>query len=182
MFGLFRRKKAQKPQDPLAAYDQLLERLDRQGAEVRKSAATLLALRGELSRAIERDRRRIEDAQRRQAEAASRSDTRGEKTLGRDVIELGKQLAASEEALARTRTDAELLLELADELGRRASELRAERTSARARFAAGQLVSTALQERTAEFNEALIVDAARDEVERAHALAEIYREEKDRGS
>lgn len=181
MFGLFRRKKKPAPPlDPLAAYDQLLEELERQGADVRRSAATLLALRGELTRAIERDRKRIEDAQRRRGEAVARADARAERTMDRDVLELGKQVFASEEALARTQADAELLLELADELGRRASELRAERTSARARFAAGQLVATALQERTKEFKEALIVDAARDEVERAHALAEIYREEKDR--
>jgi hypothetical protein len=34
-----------------------------------------------------------------------------------------------------------------------------------------------MRERVARFEQALVVDAARDEVERAHALADIYREE-----
>ena len=53
LFRFWKKKDAKKkPADPPAAFDQLIEDLERQGAEIRKSAATLLALKGDLSRAV----------------------------------------------------------------------------------------------------------------------------------
>src|SRR5690606_14579285 len=62
-FGFWRkkRKERKKPADPLAAFDQLIEDLERQAAEVRKSAATLLAIKGELTRSAERYTRQMAD-------------------------------------------------------------------------------------------------------------------------
>jgi hypothetical protein len=45
-------------------------------------------------------------------------------------------------------------------------------------LAVGGAISTALREQVERFDKLLAVDAARDEIERAHALADIYREER----
>jgi len=176
VFGLFR-KKPPAPPDPLAAFDAFIEALERQAAQVRRSAATLLALRGELSRSADKAQARLGEIARRLAEAQKRQDARAEQVLERDRAEAQRSIAASEEALARAAADAGLLLAAAEDLGRQLSDLQSERASAHARLAAGQVVSAALRQRSAEIAQVLALDEARDEVERAHALAEIYREE-----
>lgn len=176
LFRFWRKK--EKPADPLAAFDQLIEDLERQGAEIRKSAATLLALKGDLSRAVERYTRRLEDLGSRYAVAESRGDTRSMATFERDRSQAEALLESTRESLARAEDDSRLLLEAASELGQRVTELRVERESASARLAVGGLVTTALRERVERFEKVLAVDAARDEIERAHALADIYREER----
>ena len=179
LFGLFRKKdKKQKPADPLAAFDQLIEDLERQGAEIRKSAATLLALKGDLSRSEARYVKRLEDLSKRHALAEGQGDSRIAATLERDRSQTEALLSTTRESLHRAEQDAKLLLEAAADLGDRVAELRTERESASARLAVGGLVSTALREQVERFEKVLAVDAARDEIERAHALAEIYREER----
>lgn len=176
-------KKTQKPRsrvtDPLAAFDQLIEDLDRQGSEVRKSAATLLALKGELTRTQERYLRRLEEFARRKVLADTQGDTKIAQTLERDRLEAESLLRTTRESLQRAEQDGRLLLEAAAELSGRVAELRAERESASARLTVGGLVSTALREQVERFEKVLAVDAARDEIERAHALADIYREERE---
>ncbi|NMO21149.1 hypothetical protein HPC49_36190 [Pyxidicoccus fallax] len=178
-FGLLwkRKKESSRAVDPLAALDQLLENLERQAAEVRKSAATLLALKGDLSRAVERYTRRLEDIGSRRATAETRGDAKAVTVLKRDREQTEGLLASTRDSLERADSDAKLLLEAAAELGERVAELRRERESAAARLTVGGIVTDALRERVARFEQALVVDAARDEVERAHALADIYREE-----
>ena len=181
-FDWLRKKTSKKPAravDPLAAFDQLIEDLERQGAEVRKSAATLLALKGELSRSQERYARRLEELARRKAVADTQGDTKIAQTLARDRVQAESLLNTTRESLLRAEQDGQLLLEAAADLGHRVAELRAERESASARLAVGGLVSNALRERVVRFEKVLAVDAARDEIERAHALAEIYREERE---
>ncbi|MFP2960770.1 PspA/IM30 family protein [Myxococcus sp. 1LA] len=179
-FGLFRKRKKEpsRPADPLAAFDQLIENLDRQAAEVRKSAATLLALKADLSRAEERYARRLGELTTRRATAKERGDAQAVRVLEKDQTQAEDLLASTRDSLERAQSDGRLLLEAASELGDRVAELRRERESASARLTVGGLVTEALRERVARFDEALVVDAARDEVERAHALADIYREEK----
>ncbi len=179
-FGLFgkRKKELSRPADPLAAFDQLIGTLDRQAAEVRKSAATLLALKADLTRARERYARRLEELTARRATAKARDDVRAVRVLEKDQAEAEDLLASTRDALERAEADGRLLLEAAGELGDRVAELRRERESASARLTAGGIVTQALRERVARFDQALVVDAARDEVERAHALADIYREER----
>lgn len=176
MFGLFRRKKAA-PVDPLATYDAFLEGLERQGVEVRRSAATLLALRGELTRTEARHRQRLGEVRDRIAEARAKGDTRAAEVLERDEAQLQRLLASTLEALARASADGELLLEAAASLSAQLTELKSERESAAARLTAGLAVSETLRQRSAEVARVLALDAARDEVERAHALAELYRED-----
>ncbi|AKQ66877.1 large Ala/Glu-rich protein [Myxococcus hansupus] len=179
-FGLFgkRKKEPSRPADPLAAFDQLIDNLDRQAAEVRKSAATLLALKADLTRAQSRYARRLEELTSRRATAKERGDVHAVRVLEKDQAQAEDLLASTREALERAETDGRLLLEAASELGDRVAELRRERESASARLTAGGIVTQALRERVARFDQALVVDAARDEVERAHALADIYREER----
>lgn len=183
LFDWLRRKKTpRKPEhsaDPLAAFDQLIEDMERQGAEVRKSAATLLALRGDLTRSEERYVKRLAELEQRRALAASKGDMQVAKALERDLSQTESLLHTTRESLTRAAQDSKLLLEAASELGDRVAELRVERESASARLAVGGLMSSALREQVERFEKVLAVDAARDEIERAHALADIYREERE---
>jgi phage shock protein A len=182
LFGLFRKKdKKKKPEDPLAAFDQLIEDLERQAAEVRKSAATLLALKGELTRSVERYSRRLLEIDERRAVADSRGDAKSSSVLMRDREQTETLLKSTREALERAETDSRLLLEAANEIGARVIELRTERQSASARLVAGGLVTGVMRERADRIEKVLALDAARDEIERAHALADIYREERGTG-
>jgi len=179
LFGLFKRKRraAALPKDPIAAFDALLEQLDRQGSEVRKSAAALLASRGELQRAQGRYARQREEIGQRIQTAAGRGDAKAEQVLRKDLGQVEQKARATGEALAKVAGDAELVLELARDLGEQSASLRDERNSARARFDAEHLLTEALHERSKKIEQVLAVDAARDELERAHALAEIVRED-----
>lgn len=174
MFGFFKKKKVT-PRDPLAAFDGVIESLERQGREVRRSAATLLALRKELEREGAGHAARQQDLQERLARAGG--DDRAERTLRADLVELERSIDQTKTALARAEGDAALLLQTAETLGRKIAELKGERQSARARLSTGLVVSQALQARVDEFDRVLALDAARDEVERAHALAEVCRED-----
>lgn len=182
MFGFLKKKKkpakgGKGPLDPVAAYNGFIESLERQAAEVRKSAATLLALRGELARDGERYQKRLKDLDERIKVAQGRGDARSERTLRKDKEEALELFEQSQKALASANEDAALLMEAAEDLARRGRELKAERQSALARFRVGAAVSGALARRVEEFDKLMALDAARDEVEKAHALADIYREE-----
>lgn len=181
LFGFWRKKDKKKAVDPLAAFDQLIEDLERQGAEVRKSAATLLALKGELTRSVERYTRRLEDLAQRRAVADARGDLKSMQVFQKDEEQTQALLKSTRDALERAEQDSRLLLEAANDVGARVTELRTERQSASARLVAGGLVTGAMRERVERIEKVLAVDAARDEIERAHALAEIYREERGAG-
>ncbi|WP_257460900.1 PspA/IM30 family protein [Archangium lipolyticum] len=182
LFDWLRKKKKppkpEKPTDPLAAFDQLIEDLERQAAEVRKSAATLLALKGDLVRSEDRYAKRLEELSKRRGVADEKGDAKVAATLERDRAQTQALLRTTQDSLQRAEQDSKLLLEAAADIGNRVAELRAERESASARLAVGGLVTGALQEQVERFDKVLALDAARDEIERAHALAEIYREER----
>ncbi len=181
MFGFFKKKKkAPETKDPLAVYDGFIESLERQGAEVRKSAATLLALRGDLTRDVEKYDKRSKDLALRVRTAEEKADARATKTLRRDLEEAEHMREQSEKALVSANEDAQLLLEAAADTASRVSELKSERQSARARLATGLVVSSALRQQVEEFDKVIALDAARDEVERARALADVYREDVDK--
>jgi chromosome segregation ATPase len=179
VFGLFKKKPAapKKATDPLGVFDQVIASVERQGGEVRKSAATLLALRAELTRDQTRYLKRIDDIEERLRKAAG--EEKAEKTLRNDVNEARRLLETTKEALAKAEGDAKLLMETAEGLGKQLTDLQEERQSARARLSAGVMVSEALQAQVASFDRLMKLDAARDEVEKAHALAELYREDAD---
>lgn len=176
MFGFFKKKApAAAKANPLEAFDQAIESLARQGHEVRRSAATLLTLRKELERDLARAQARHAELTERLAQAEG--DAPAQRTLQRDLFDAEKQADELRAAAARAEADGGLLVEAAEELRRRHAELTSERQSARVRLGAGLAVSDALKSRAEQFERVLSLDAARDEVERAHALAEIYREE-----
>ncbi|MFZ5446947.1 MAG: hypothetical protein ACOZQL_43570 [Myxococcota bacterium] len=177
VFGLFKKKPPaeKKGADPLAVFDSVIASVDRQGAEVRKSAATLLALRGELTRDHDKYGKRITELEARLVRADG--DAAVERTLRRDLDEARRMLEKTREALGEAERNSRLLLDAAEELSKQLSELREERQGARARLSAGLMVSDALKAQVASFDRVMKLDAARDEVEKAHALAELYRED-----
>ncbi|RKH18411.1 hypothetical protein D7X74_09720 [Corallococcus sp. CA047B] len=178
MFGFLKRKKTPPaPVDPLATFDRLIEDLERQAAEVRKSAATLLALKGELARGVTRYTARLGDIAGRCQTAHERGDAKGVGVLERDRVQTERLLESTRESLRRAERDAELLLSAAGDLGERVADLRIERESASARMAVGGVITDTLREQVERFDRVLALEAARDEVEKAHALADIYREE-----
>lgn len=180
VLGFFKKKAkpTKEPTDPLEAFDQLIASLERQGAQVRKSAATLLALRGDLVRDQDRIGKRLTTVEEKLTRAMG--DPAAEKVLQRDLADAQRLLEKTKESFAQADTDSKLLLETADQLGRELVELKEERQSAKARLNAGLVVSEALRSRALGFDKVMKLDAARDEVERAHALAELYREETQR--
>ena len=176
MFGFLKKKPpAPKSTDPLAVFDAVIASLERQGAEVRKSAATLLALRSELSRDEVKYETRVATTQAKMDRAEG--DPKIEKTLRRDLLEAKQLLDRTREAHAQAETNAKLLMEAAEDLSKQLAELTGERQSARARLSAGVMVSDALRAQVANFDRVMKLDQARDEVEKAHALAQLYRED-----
>lgn len=176
VFGFFKKKPTPpKATDPLAVFDAVIASLERQGAEVRKSAATLLALRAELSRDQGKYEQRITTTEGKLERAEG--DPKVEKTLRRDLLEAKQLLERTREAHAQAETNAKLLMEAAEDLSKQLAELAEERQSARARLSAGVMVSDALKAQVANFDRVMKLDKARDEVEKAHALAELYRED-----
>lgn len=178
VFGwLFKRKPPEAPQSPLAVYDAAIAALDRQTQELRKAAATLLTLRAGLARSLEGAGKRQAQLEARGADAALADDTKSQAILARDLARERAQEESDRQALARSDADAQLLLERAQELSRELDGLRRERDEARVKLAAGAAVTGPLSAQRDAIERALKLDAARDEVERAHALAEVVRED-----
>ncbi len=174
---LFKRKAPSASPSPLAVYDAAVSALDRQTVELRKAAATLLALRSGLLRSVDGAKRRRDQLEVRRADALAAEDLKSQQILDADVSRAAAQEEADRQALARCEADAQLLLERAQQLSRELDELRRERDEARVKLAAGAAVTGPLAAHGDAIERALKLDAARDEVERAHALAEVVRED-----
>lgn len=178
MFGFFKKKAPSRAvEDPLASFDAVLESMERQGQELRKSAATLLALKTQLMRDEARYRDQLKDLAQRVLEAGELGDAKAEQVLRRDEVATQHRLDETLRARAQADEDAGLLSWAVQEHVSRVEALKAERQSAQARLSAGVVVSEALKARVDEVERVLKLDKARDEIERAHALADIYREE-----
>jgi hypothetical protein len=177
VFGFFKRtpKVPKKEPDALELFEQVIGSVERQGEEIRKAAATLLALRGELTRDSQKYESRIADLEARLP--AVEGQLQIETTLRRDLHDSKRLHHQTTEALAQATANAELLMTAAHEVAKQLSELQEERQSARVRFTAGATVSHALQQQARDFDQLMKLDTARDEVERAHALAELYRDD-----
>ena len=170
------KKKEDEPGDLLAAYDRRLDTLARRGADLRRTAATLLAARGGLDRALEASQAEQEQAAARRAQASGRPDVL--QVIEADLLRAqGRQAALAEE---RTRIDAEAraLAEATARVEAEAEALRRERESAVARLAASRSLAEASSQVLSEsLGELAALDRARDEVERAHALADLAAED-----
>src|SRR5262249_60678033 len=96
--------------------------------------------------------------------------------LTADVHRLEVQADVLREPLARTEEDVAALKDAAGRVAEQVERLKAERDLAAARFTASSaLAAEAQRSRADRIRRLVAVDAARDEVERAHALAEVWR-------
>jgi phage shock protein A len=195
-FRWFRRREPPAP-DPIAAYDDLVSDLESEAAELRRAAATLLTARARLGRELGQAEQAARQLRTRAAQSAAakgrstsptrpadearvsgQADAAAAEVLVRDAQRLERQSEGLREALAQTEGDVEQLKEAATRVTSQVEQLRNERELARARFTAGTaLTAEAMRSRSDRVRRLVAVDAARDEVERAHALAEVWREE-----
>lgn len=165
--------------DPVQAYDRRLDTLRARSAELRRSAATLLAARGELDRAIAAAQEAERQAKERLEEAAGRHDVAAVLEADRErARQRGRALAEERERLV---SEAKGLAEAVAGVEAEAEGLRREREAARARWTASRTVADSAGKALAESaGELTALDRARDEIERARALAEICREDLER--
>ena len=175
---LFWRKKRTEPKDPVAAFDAAIDRLERRAAKVRQAAAVLISMQAQTAAEVERARAQLEEISRRIGEAARAGDSRSREVLEDALRRAGEGKTALEAELARSRRDAEQLKEAARDLADEIAGLRREQAQVKVRLAAGEAITRAFHSRSDAFDAALQLDDARGEVERAHALAELYREAK----
>ncbi|MBL9038790.1 MAG: hypothetical protein JNG84_09770, partial [Archangium sp.] len=128
MFGWLRGKKPEpKRVAPLATFDGVIASFERQASEIRKSAATLLALRASLSADLARDAQRRAGLESRLAEAQQQKDALLESTFLRDIRDTTRRQAETEAALETAKNDAQLLIEAAERVQATLSELKTER-------------------------------------------------------
>lgn len=165
------------PVDPLTAFEVAIERSEARAAQVRKAAAVLVSLQAELAAQREAVREETAELVRRREAAAREGDAAAVELLRADLRRAAERGEALARAVDRARADAEQLKAAARRLTVEVGQLRAERDSARLRLASGEAISAALHKSASQQLEtSLRLDDARSEVERAHALAELYRE------
>ena len=177
-FRWFRRRPAPAP-DPIAAYDDLVSDLSAEAAELRRAAATLLTVRARLGRELAGDRAGGADASRSRRPGAGSvgwPDRRGARRRRGPGGRTGDRDCAR--SWPGTETDVAQLEEAARRVADQVDRLRSERDLAAARLTAGTaLAAEAQRSRADRIRRLVAVDAARDEIERAHALAEVWRED-----
>jgi phage shock protein A len=180
LFDWWRKRRARTAPDPLGTYDRVLGELEQEGARVRRAAAALLALQRELRRSAERAAAHARELEARLDAAQRRGEEATAEVLRTDGVRSEEEGRAARAALARVDADAQVLVAAARSLEERVGVLRREREEAALRLRAGVLVQEALRLQGERFAHRVALEAARDEVERAHALAELYREEQTR--
>jgi len=180
-FRWFRRRPPPPP-DPIAAYDDLVTDLAGEAAELRRAAATLLTVRARLGREVSGAGELARVLRDRADRARAGDDARTAEVLDADARREDDRATALREELARTETDVARLEEAARRVAGQVDRLRSERDLAAARLTAGSALAAEAQRSRADRVRRLVaVDAARDEVERAHALAEVWREDREAG-
>ena len=162
--------------DPVKAYDRRLDTLTSRAAELRRTAATLLAARGEIDRALKAAQSAEEQARSRLAQAAGRADI--VQVLESDIARAQERAKPLADERVRIDVEAKGLSETVAKVEAEAEALRRERDSVAARLAASRSVAEASGKVLSEnFGEMAALERARDEVERAHALADVVRED-----
>lgn len=173
----FRGRRRVEPDDPLAAFDRRIDALAARAAELRRSAATLLSTKGEMTRAQSAARRRAAQVAARAGAAGRAGDDRSAVVLEGDARAAEAEAAGFDRELARVDDDARALAEGTRRIEEELSTLRQERAGAEARLVASTALSGAGRAMAERGHELTALDAARDEVEKAKALAEVYRED-----
>lgn len=181
MFGWLRRRKARAPEDPVSAFDQAIAEHQAQGAAIRAAAATLLARRAILKREEEDAERSLDALQNKLRSASLSGDDSALSVLESDLNRAKVSKEVAQERWARVDADAAVLLERAKALTERIERLQSERAEAHSTFELERLLAATQDEGGAAVARALKLDAARDEVERAQALAQTLRAQKNKG-
>ena len=177
LFDWLRPKRARVPEDPMLAFDRRIDALTARAGALRRSAATLLTVRRELDRKLEGLGRHAQAAQDSEAQAREGGDADTAAVLHADQQRFAGEQAHVREQREKVVVDAAALTDAVQGIEKELETLRRERDSARVQLAARDMLAStrpALEER---IDELLHLDAARDEIERAHALAEIYQED-----
>jgi phage shock protein A len=178
-FRWFRRRPPPTP-DPIAAYDDLVSDLAAEAAELRRAAVTLLTVRSRLGRELSGMEQVAHTLRDRADRARAGGELRTAEVLEGDARREDGRAQALREELSRTETDVAQLEEAARRVAGQVDRLRSERELAAARLTAGTaLAAEAQRSRADRIRRLVAVDAARDEVERAHALAEVWREDRE---
>lgn len=163
--------------DPLQTFEGLINELERQATTFRQGAATLMSMRAELRESLAVAQAQMEEVQARWEEACVRPDGAPvAKVLAHDLEAIGQRVAGYAQQLARADADAALLLEGARAVQAELDRLHAERDHAAHTLTMDQTVSRTLRARVERMDASPALEAARDEIARSHALAEIYRE------
>jgi phage shock protein A len=178
-FRWFRRRPPPAP-DPIAAYDDLVSDLSGEAAELRRAAVTLLTVRSRLGRELAGTEEVGRALRGRADRARATGDSRSADVLSTDAEREERRATSLREELVRTDSDVAQLEEAARRVAGQVDQLRSERELAAARLTAGTaLAAEAMRSRADRIRRLVAVDAARDEIERAHALAEVWREDRD---
>lgn len=175
LFDFLRRKK--QPEDPLAAYEARIDALAERAQLLRKSAATLLAVRRDLDRKLAALEAAERELKARQDQALRAGDPEVVRVLKEDLQRLGRDRDPVLEQREKVARDAADLSEAVQHVEAESETLQRERDGARVALAAGQAVLGARPALVDDVGAQLRLEQARDEVEKAHALAEIYRED-----
>ena len=172
----FRRRKATPARDPIEAFDSRIDALAARGAALRTSAAALMASRRTLERKIAQGEVADGDREAR-TEQALASDPEALAVLQADRAAAVKLKEQWEEEMRRATSEAEAVAEAVRAIETELAKLRLERDAARVRLDASSAVTESAAAFVDPLDQLLDLDAARDEIERARALADIYREE-----
>jgi phage shock protein A len=176
-FDWLRGKRETEPVDPVRAFEQRIDALAARAGALRKSAATLLTVRRDLDRQLESTAKNVETAKANQAKATESGDAQAAEVLGADRERFERDREHLQAQRDKVATDATALTEAVRGIEGDLEQLRRERDSARVQLAASNVLARSRPALEDRVDELLQLDAARDEVERAHALAEIYKED-----
>jgi phage shock protein A len=171
-------RKAKVGRDPLLrVFDERVDELERRAAELRLSAATLLATRGDLERGKLAADARAAQCRTRSDQAKKSEDAHGQAVLVADAEAATTEAEGFAKQMMQVDEDARAITETVRKLESELASLRQERAGAEARLTAAAAVtgaSRALAEKAYQIRE---LDEARDGVEKAKALADVYRED-----
>ncbi len=181
LIAWIRRRFARAPKtrrDPLlAAFDQRITELDGRASELRRSAATLLATRGELERGQAAAEMRARQCRVRADEAQKAAEAQARAVSLADAEAADTEARGFAEQMAKVDEDAQAIAETTRKLEGELASLKQERAATEARLTAAAAVAGASRALAEKADQLTALDEARDGVEQAKALADVYRED-----
>jgi len=178
--GLFKRKPKVVRDQRLRAFDTRIAELAGRGAELRRSAATLLATRGELERSQDAAQARAKQCRTKAASAKKSGENSAHTVLLADAEAADAEARGFAEQILRLDEDARAIGDTTRKIEAEVASLRQELSGAEARLTAAAAVTSASKAMAEKADQLRSLDEARDGVEHAKALADVYREDLDR--